>query len=531
MTGVNVGMADGSEWADLSEWQKRLDESIQKLSLPQSSKKGRNAQMQGASNDLSYLDFNNNDGKVRESCGIFAIYGHPAAAHITHLGLFALQHRGQESAGIVVSDKSAVCCHRGMGLVLDVFDENSLGKLQGNNAIGHVRYSTTGASTLNNVQPFLVHHGGNFYAFAHNGNLTNTEELHIMLEERGAIFQSTMDTEIIIHLMTPFLRNGFEEAMIKALSLLQGAYSFVMLTADKIVACRDPYGFKPLALGTLDNSVVIASETCAFDLVGAKYERDVKPGEIVTIDEKGIRSCQPFTSERHSFCMFELVYFARPDSQVFERNVYNCRKRMGQELAREYQPAVDLVMPFPDSGNYAAIGYAQESGLPFEMGMIRNHYIGRTFIQPTQASRDFGVRVKLNPVRELITDKRVLIVEDSIVRGTTSRNRVCALREVGVREVHMAVSCPRTCFPCPYGIDFSSKGELLAAKLESLEEIAAFIGLDDVHYLSLEGMVRATDIPKENFCLACFNGEYPVKPPTRMAKLLFEQEPLLGGGR
>ncbi|MCF8054652.1 MAG: amidophosphoribosyltransferase [Deltaproteobacteria bacterium] len=467
------------------------------------------------------------DDSPREKCGIFAIHEHPDAARVTHMGLFALQHRGQESAGIVAGDNRNVTHYKGMGLVADVFNKDIIARLKGNNAVGHVRYSTTGTSNITNAQPFLAHHAGVYYAFAHNGNLTNTVELHEKLEDRGAIFQSTMDTETIIHLMTPHLKNGLEKALVAAVADLQGAYSIVMISAGRIVAIRDPYGFKPLCLGKLDNSFVFASETCAFDLVGAKYIRDVEPGEIIIAQDGMMKSIKPFVSERTAFCMFELVYFARPDSHIFERNVYGCRKRMGQELAREYIPTVDFVMPFPDSGNYAAIGFAQESKIPFEMGMIRNHYIGRTFIQPTQAKRDLSVRVKLNPVRELIEGKSVLIVEDSIVRGTTSRNRVRALREVGVKAVHMAVSCPRTCFPCPYGIDFSSKGELLAAQKETEPDIADFIGLDSVHYLSLEGMVRATGIPMEKFCLACFNGDYPIKPPEKMAKLLFEQESLL----
>ncbi|MEI7590715.1 MAG: amidophosphoribosyltransferase [Deltaproteobacteria bacterium] len=465
--------------------------------------------------------------KPRDKCGVFAIYGHPDAARVTYFGLFALQHRGQESAGIVSANGSSVCHHRGMGLVSEVFRENTLSTLTGHLAIGHVRYSTTGSSMLANAQPFLVHHSQDYYAIAHNGNLTNTEFLRSELEQRGAIFQSTMDTEAIIHLMTPYLKSGLEEAIVKALSFVQGAYSVVMLTQNKIIAFRDPHGFRPLCLGKLDESWVVASETCAFDLVGAEYVREIEPGEIVIIDENGLKSITSFVKTKKSFCIFEIVYFARPDSNIFGRNVYMCRKKMGELLAQEYKPQADLVMPFPDSGNYAAIGYAKESGIPFEMGMIRNHYVGRTFIQPAQSSRDFGVRVKLNPVRELIAGKDIIIIEDSIVRGTTSLNRIKALKQNGVGDIHMAISCPPTRFPCPYGIDFSSKGELLAATKADEKEIADFLGLKSIHYLSLDGMVQATGLPKENFCLACYNGEYPITPPDKMEKLLFEQIALM----
>jgi amidophosphoribosyltransferase len=389
------------------------------------------------------------DGKPREECGVFAVYGHEEAARVAFFGLFALQHRGQESAGIVTADGCQVWEHKGMGLALEVFREEILAKLPGNLAIGHVRYSTTGSSILSNAQPFLVHHADEYYALAHNGNIVNALELRAELEERGSIFQSTMDSEVIIHLMAPYLQAGLEEALTKALTRVQGAYSIVMLTRNRIIAVRDPRGFRPLSLGQFNGGWVVASETCAFDLVGAKYIRDVRPGEIIIIDEKGLHSLMPFPEEKPSYCIFELIYFARPDSQIFGQNVYLCRKRLGHNLARESRPDVDLVMPFPDSGNYAALGYAEESKIQFEMGMIRNHYVGRTFIQPSQAMRDFGVRVKLNPVQPLIDGKKILIVEDSIIRGTTSRNRVRRLRESGAKEIHMVVSCPPTRHPLP----------------------------------------------------------------------------------
>ena len=463
------------------------------------------------------------EGKPREECGIFAVYGHEEAARVAFFGLFALQHRGQESAGIAAADGCQIWEHKGMGLASEVFGEGILVKLPGRLAIGHVRYSTTGSSVLSNAQPFLVHHADEYYALAHNGNLINAQELRTELEQRGSIFQSTMDSEVIIHLMAPHLKAGLEEALTEALKRVQGAYSIVMLTRNRVVAVRDPRGFRPLALGRFNGGWVVASETCAFDLVGAKYIRDVLPGEIIIIDEAGLHSLTPFPKERPSHCIFELIYFARPDSQIFGENVYLCRKRLGHNLARECRPDVDLVMPFPDSGNYAALGYAEESRIPFEMGMIRNHYVGRTFIQPSQAMRDFGVRVKLNPVKPLIVGKKIVIVEDSIIRGTTSRNRVRHLRDCGVKEIHMVVSCPPTRHPCPYGIDFSMKGELIAAEKEDEADIASFIGLDGLHYLSLEGMVQATGMPRENFCLACYCGDYPLPPPKSFGKFCFEE--------
>lgn len=462
-------------------------------------------------------------GKPREECGVFAVYGNDDAARIAFFGLFALQHRGQESAGIATADGCQVLERKGMGLASEVFREDSLSKLPGNLAIGHVRYSTTGSSVISNAQPFLVHHGEEYYALAHNGNIVNAAALRSELEERGSIFQSTMDSEVIVHLMATHLQNGLEEALVTALGRIEGAYSIVMLTRTKVIAARDSRGFRPLSLGRLDGGWVIASETCAFDLVGATYLRDVEPGEIIIIDHDGMKSLTPFPKVQPAHCIFELIYFARPDSQIFGQNVYLCRKRLGHLLAKEYRPEADLVMPFPDSGVYAALGYAEESGLPFEMGMIRNHYVGRTFIQPTQPMRNFGVRVKLNPVRPVLEGKRVTIVEDSIIRGTTSRNRVKHLREIGVKELHMVVSCPPTTFPCPYGIDFSSKGELIAAQSEDTTEIAKFIGLDSLHYLSLKGMLEATGMAPTDFCLACYDGRYPLAPPENIEKLCFEK--------
>jgi len=375
---------------------------------------------------------------------------------------------------------------------------------------------------VKNAQPFLVSHGGMALAIAHNGNLTNAHTLRRELEKRGAIFQSTMDSEIFIHLIAHALEDGLEAALIKALSQVQGAYSMVMLTQDQLIGVRDPFGFRPLCLGRLNGSYVLASETCALDLVEAQYVRDIEPGEIVFINAQGLRSIKPFPQERRAFCIFEFIYFARPDSLIFGQNVYQVRKRLGRMMAQEFHLEADLSMPFPDSGNYAALGFAEASGIPFEMGVIRNHYIGRTFIQPSQTMRDFGVRVKLNPVKSVLKGKRVVIIEDSIIRGTTSRTRVQAIRSAGATEIHMLVSCPPHRFPCYYGIDFSTKGELIACQ-HSVPEIQKFLELDGLGYLSLEGMIEATGLPASTFCLACFDGRYPIPPDQAFSKLCLER--------
>ncbi|MDP2799824.1 MAG: amidophosphoribosyltransferase [Deltaproteobacteria bacterium] len=461
--------------------------------------------------------------RPREECGVFGIYNHPEAAKLTYFGLYALQHRGEESAGIVVSDGSKVREHKAMGLVPDVFDEAILSNLPGHLAVGHVRYSTTGSSLLKNAQPFTVCHKGKTLALAHNGNLINARSIRSKLENEGSIFQSTMDSEVVLHLIAKSAHKGLEEAVIDAFSLLKGAYSIVLLTEDKLIAIRDPHGFRPLCLGKLNDSYVLASETCALDLIEAHYMRDVEPGEIIIIDQNGLRSIKPFPEVRPSFCIFELIYFARPDSNIFGANVYMTRKRMGELLAEEAQIQGDFVMPFPDSGNYAAVGVAQASGIPFEIGVIRNHYVGRTFIQPSQTMRDFGVKVKLNPVRCLIKNKRVIIVEDSIIRGTTSRTRVHTIRGAGAREVHMLVSCPPHRFPCYYGIDFSNLGELIASRF-SVEEIRRYLGLDSLHYLSLEGLLKSVNGEQNRFCLACFDGNYPLLLEEEFSKYCLEKE-------
>jgi amidophosphoribosyltransferase len=459
----------------------------------------------------------------RESCGLIGIYNHDEAARLAYFGLYALQHRGQESAGIVTWDGKKLRERRGMGLVADVFNERHLSKeLKGEISIGHIRYSTTGASLLRNVQPFITYSKGIHMAVGHNGNLVNTVELRKELENKGSLFQTTMDSEIFVHLIA-HEGNGkdIENAIIDACARVKGAYSLVMLVNNKLIGLRDPYGFRPLVLGRLGTTYVLASETCALDLMEAEYLREIEPGEMVVIEEGKLKSYYlKNRPPKRRACIFELIYFARPDSIVFGKNVYLTRKRMGMALAEEAPVEADFCMPFPDSGVYAAVGYAQRSSLPYENAMIRNHYVGRTFIQPSQDMRDFGVRMKLNPVKEMIKGKRIVIIEDSIVRGTTIRTRIKKLRELGARELHMRVSCPPIKYPCFYGIDFSSKGELIAGN-HSVKDIEKFIGLDSLYYLSLEGLLRAVN-GRDDFCLACFNGDYPVMPGKEYGKTFFD---------
>lgn len=457
-------------------------------------------------------------------CGIFGIYGHKDAARLTYLGLYALQHRGEESAGIVAYDGKKVSTHKGMGLVGDVFDERSIKSLRGELAVGHVRYSTTGSSHTANVQPFLVKHKKGHMAIAHNGNLTNTLELHTVLEKKGSIFQTTMDSEIIVHLLAATEEPDYRSRVVRVLAQLQGAYSLVLMLDNILVGARDPFGWRPLCLGKLDGAYVLASETCALDLIQAQYIREIEPGEIVLIHKDGLESIKAFPQgkpTKHALCIFEYIYFARPDSNIFGKNVYLARKSLGAQLACEYSVDGDLVMPIPDSGSYAAVGFAEKVKIPLEIGIIRNHYIGRTFIQPSQFIRDFRVKVKLNPIRDVINGKRIIIIEDSIVRGTTSRVRVKTLREAGAREVHMLVSCPPLKFPCFYGIDFPTRKELIASS-HTVDWIRNFIGVDTLKYLSKEGMLDSMPLPKGEFCTACFDGNYPVKPCKKLAKNMLE---------
>ncbi|HDN97754.1 MAG TPA: amidophosphoribosyltransferase [bacterium] len=457
---------------------------------------------------------------LREECGLVGVYNHKNAAEVLYLGLFSLQHRGQESAGIVISDGRRVSFKKGMGLVWEVFSSEDLKQLKGNFGIAHVRYSTTGSSSEKNVQPFLIEYKGKTLAIAHNGNLVNSYSLRKKLEEKGAIFQTTLDTEIIMHLIVRSNKKSFHEKVKDALSKLKGAFSLLIFTEDCIIAVKDPWGFRPLCLGKINDGYIVASESCAFDLVGAEYVREIEPGEILTISKDGLRS--DFLPRRKvSHCIFEFIYFSRPDSKIFGQSVYLARKKLGEKLAEEFPYEGDIVIPIPDSGNIAALGFAERKGIPFEMGIVRNHYVGRTFIQPFQKSREIGVKVKLNPVSEVLKGKKVIVVEDSIVRGTTSRIRIKNLRDAGARKIYMGVSCPPIRFPCFYGIDFPSKKELAASE-RSIEEIKERIGLDGLYYLSLEGMLSSIGLPEKNFCTACFTGDYRVKVESFLSKEQFE---------
>ncbi len=450
--------------------------------------------------------------RLREACGIFGIYGHPEASKITYLGLYALQHRGQESAGIVSSDGKQLYIHKQMGLVADVFNKHILEGLPGTNAIGHVRYSTTGTSTLENAQPLLVNYTRGSMAIAHNGNLVNAHELRVRLESRGSIFQSTMDTEVIVHLFATSRAKGFINRIVDALLHIKGAYSLLFLTENKLIAVRDPHGFRPLAIGKLRNAYVIASETCAFDLIEASFIREVDPGEIVVLDKNGIQFYKPFKVIKKTQCIFEYIYFSRPDSVVFGKNIYLVRKELGKQLAREQPAEADIVVPVPDSGVPAAIGYCEESGIPFQMGIIRNHYVGRTFIEPEQSIRHFGVKVKLNAVKEIIGGKRIVLIDDSIVRGTTGRKIVKMVRNAGAKEVHVRISSPPIHYPCYYGIDTPTRRELIASS-HTIDEICKYLTADSLGYLSIEGLRQAVKDVDNEFCYACFRGDYPVEFP------------------
>ena len=447
-----------------------------------------------------------------EKCGVCGIYGHPEAANLTYLGLHALQHRGQESSGIVSSNRCDLFSHRAMGLVADIFDRDVLRKLPGDHAIGHNRYSTAGSSEIKNAQPFVVETGFGSIAVAHNGNLVNAVDIRQELEREGAIFQSTMDTEVIVHLMARSEQRDVAGRLIEALHRVKGSYSLLILSEDQLLAVRDPHGFRPLVLGRLRDTVVIASETCALDLIGAKFAREVEPGELIVVDREGMRSHRPFSKVPCAHCVFELIYFSRPDSLVFGRTVHDVRKRLGRRLAEESSVLADVVVPVPDSGVPAALGFAEAAGIPFDFGLIRNHYVGRTFIEPRQSIRHFGVKLKLNPVRSVIEGKRVVVVDDSIVRGTTSRKIVKMLRAAGAAEVHMRVSSPPTTHPCYYGIDTPTRQELVAAT-HSLEETRTYVTADSLAYLSLEGLRDVVLPGQETFCYACFSGAYPVSFP------------------
>jgi amidophosphoribosyltransferase len=449
------------------------------------------------------------DDKFHDECGLFGIWNHPEAGNVTYLGLYALQHRGQESAGIAATDGASFHTEKAMGWVADVFSPERLRRLPGHRAIGHVRYSTAGASRLRNAQPITANTARGPIAIAHNGNLTNADVLRREMERDGAIFQSTSDTEVILHLLARAPAGSLAEQLPHALAQVTGAYSLLILTPDAMYAVRDPHGFRPLTLGRLAEAWVVASETCALDLIEARYEREVEPGEILMVSDAGLQSFRPFAAAERLQCVFEYVYFSRPDSVLWGRNVHTVRKALGRELAREHPVEADVVIPVPDSGTSAALGFAEQSGIRYEMGLIRNHYVGRTFHEPKQGIRHFGVKVKLNPMPEMLEGRRVVVVDDSIVRGTTSRKIVRMIRSAGAREVHMRISSPPIQWPCYYGIDTPTRKDLIAAS-HSVDEIRRYLGAESLGYLSLEGMLKATGSDPAQFCHACFTGNYRV---------------------
>ncbi|PLX84767.1 MAG: amidophosphoribosyltransferase [Desulfuromonas sp.] len=454
--------------------------------------------------------------KFNDECGVFGIFGHPEAANLSYLGLYALQHRGQESCGIVASDGVRLRAHKGMGIVADVFKRDSIFEsLPGKSAIGHVRYSTAGGNDFNNCQPIMVDYQRGSIAVAHNGNLVNAREVRNELEHRGSIFSTVADTEVLIHLLARAESDSLSARIAEALQRVKGAYSLVFLTETRMVAVRDPNGFRPLVLGKLDGAYIVASETCALDLIEAEFIREIEPGEMVVVNKRGLKSYRPFQEVRPTPCIFEHIYFARPDSIIFGKQVYGVRKDFGRMLAREHPVDADVVIPIPDSGVPAAIGYAEESGIPFQLGLIRNHYVGRTFIEPQQSIRHFGVKIKLNPVREVIQGKRVVVIDDSIVRGTTARKIIKMIRNAGAKEVHVRISSPPTSYPCFYGIDTPTRKELISSS-HSIEEINRYVTSDSLGYLSLKGMGDAAGASAGSdkvFCDACFSGKYPVKFP------------------
>lgn len=457
--------------------------------------------------------FASDEDRFHEECGVVGVFGHPEAANLAYLALYALQHRGQESAGIVSSRGDALISHRGLGLVADVFHPEMIRRLEGTSAIGHNRYATHGETVLKNAQPLVVEYAGGPLAVAHNGNLVNAVEMRSELEERGSIFQSNSDTEVVIHLIAQSDKGPLLERVIDALKQVRGAYSIVFLARDQLIAVRDPYGFRPLVLGRIreKGTYVVVSETCALDLINAEYVREIEPGEVVVVDKSGLRSMKPLEVVEPRRCVFEYVYFARPDSQVFGRTVYTVRRELGRQLARESLVEADVVIPVPDSGVPAALGYAEQSGVPYELGLIRNHYVGRTFIEPSDSIRHFGVRVKLNAVSEVLRGKRIVVVDDSLVRGTTSKKIVTMMRNAGAAEVHMRISSPPTIRPCYYGVDTPTTSELVAAS-KTIEEIRQSIGADSLAYLSEEGLYAFEDKVenKSTYCDACFTNRYPV---------------------
>jgi amidophosphoribosyltransferase len=457
---------------------------------------------------------------LHEECGVFGIYGSTGAAQNAFLGLYALQHRGQEAAGIVSTDGERMYEHKGMGLVAQVFDEDSIGRLHGHAAIGHNRYSTTGQPRAANIQPLLVDCKVGKLALAHNGNLVNARELRDRMEAEGSIFNTTMDSEVILHLIARSREATLDRMIVDAVRQLRGAFSVVLLTRNALIAVRDPQSFRPLCLGRLGDATIITSESCALDIIGADYVRDIEPGELVIVDERGIRSERAFEAEQQAKCIFEFIYFSRPDSKVFGENVDKVRRKLGVVLARKHPVAADIVIAVPDSSNTSSLGFAQTSGIPFEIGLIRNHYVGRTFIQPSQSLRDGTVRLKFNTVDGVLKGKRVAVVDDSIVRGSTMKKLVAMLHKAGAKEVHLRIASPPVKFPCFYGIDMPSRRELIASS-KSVEEIRRYLGVDSLEYLTVEDLRSVVDDPG-NFCKACFTGEYPVPLTSDLNKSVFE---------
>jgi len=457
---------------------------------------------------------------LHEECGVFGVHNHEKAAEATFLGLYALQHRGQESAGIVSSDGEKVYEHKGMGLVFQVFDAESLKQLPGRTAIGHNRYSTTGASRVANVQPLLVDCRAGKLALCHNGNLVNARELRLEMEADGSIFNTTMDSEVILHLIARSRKKDLEEMIVDAVRQLRGAFSILLMTRRQLIAVRDPQSLRPLCLGRLGDSVIVTSESCALDILGAEYIRELEPGELVVVDERGIRSQKVFESTKQAKCIFEFIYFSRPDSKVFGENVDKIRRKLGVVLARNHPAEADIVIAVPDSSNTSSLGFAQASGIPFELGLIRNHYVGRTFIQPSQSIRDGTVRLKFNTVGGVLKGKRVVVVDDSIVRGSTMRKLVVMIRKAGAKEVHLRIASPPIKFPCFYGIDMPSRGELIASS-GTVGDIQKYLGVESLEYLTVEDLRSVVDDP-DNFCYACFSGDYPVPLSEEIDKSVLE---------
>jgi len=450
------------------------------------------------------------DYRPKEECGVFGIYGNEHAANLTYLGLYSLQHRGQESAGIASSDGEHIYRYAGMGEVNSIFSQEHIDNLEGNMAIGHNRYSTTGSSFLRNAQPFRASSVLGPIVLSHNGNLTNAGKIRFELEKLGHIFQTTIDSEVVVHLMAKSGKTDFLDALIFALQKIKGAYSLLVMNKDNVFAVRDPYGFRPMCLGKLGDGYVVASETCAFDIIGAEYIRDVKPGELIQINQNGMKSYFPFEETSESLCVFEYIYFSRPDSMIFGESVYEMRMQMGRRLAIDSPVEADIVVPIPDSSNCAALGFSKESGIPFELAMVRSHYIGRTFIEPTQRIRDLGVKLKFNVVKSVVEGKRVVVVDDSIMRGTTMRKIIKMFKNAGAAEVHVRISAPPTLFPCFYGIDIPTHSELIAAT-HTIEEIRKYLRVDSIEYMSIDSLIQSIDRPGKNFCTACFDGDYPCK--------------------